>query len=101
MKDGKVFEVAKYIIVLSQHDCDPIGNLKLQKLMYYAQGWHMAENNGKELFEDDFEAWVYGPAIPRLYGVYKKWGYFPIEEVVDIENCNISDAEKSFSALCT
>ena len=39
---------------------------KLQKLLYYAQGHHLAEF-GEPLFEDDFIAWEQGPVVPRCH----------------------------------
>ena len=54
-------------------------NLKLQKLVYYAQAWHLALRD-VPLFEEDFEAWVHGPVIPALYQEYKKFGWRPILE---------------------
>lgn len=35
-------EVARYIIRFFQEAGDPVTNLKLQKLLYYVQGWHLA-----------------------------------------------------------
>lgn len=46
-----------------------ITNLKLQKLLYYAQGAHLAIH-GEALFDEDFYAWTYGPVIPSLYSKY-------------------------------
>lgn len=48
-------------------------NLKVQKLVYYAQAWHLALKN-KPLFNEDFQAWVHGPVIPELYFKYKEKG---------------------------
>ena len=31
--------------------------LKLQKVLYYAQGWYLAFNNGNPLFDDKAYAW--------------------------------------------
>lgn len=69
--------VAEYFIALSNETGNLISNLKLQKLVYYAQAWHLA-NFGMELFKEDFQAWVHGPAIPSLYGEYKSFGWKPI-----------------------
>lgn len=69
--------VAKYFIWLSNESGSFISNLKLQKVLYYAQGWHLALK-GKPLFDDEFQAWIHGPAIPHIYGEYKKFGYQPI-----------------------
>jgi uncharacterized phage-associated protein len=48
-------------------------NLKLQKLLYYQQGYHLAFFN-KPLFADVIEAWIYGPVVPSVYDSYSKQG---------------------------
>jgi len=72
-------EVADYIIWFSHKHGDPISNLKLQKLLYYAHAWYLAIHN-KPLFDEDFEAWVHGPVIPSVYHAFKDWAWKPIEE---------------------
>ena len=42
---------------------DNIDNFKVNKLCYYAQGWSLAKL-GYPLFDDEIEAWQYGPVIP-------------------------------------
>jgi uncharacterized phage-associated protein len=69
--------ISDYFIGLSNETGNLISNLKLQKLVYYAQAWHLANFN-KELIKEDFQAWVHGPAIPSLYGEYKVFGWKPI-----------------------
>ena len=67
-------EAAKYFISLQGYDAgDAISNLKLQKLMYYAQGFYLALHD-KPLFKEDFEAWEHGPVIPFLYQLYRSCG---------------------------
>ena len=73
------FKIAQYFIWLANETGSFISNLKLQKLVYYAQAWHLALYS-KPLFEEDFEAWVHGPVIPELYQKYKKFGWHPIDE---------------------
>lgn len=73
----KTNDIADYFISLSNETQSLITNLKLQKLVYYAQAWHLAIK-GEELFEDEFEAWVHGPVIPELYVQYKDFGWKPI-----------------------
>jgi uncharacterized phage-associated protein len=58
--------------------------MKLQKLCYYAQAVHMATNNAKELFSEDFEAWTYGPVVKDLYTKYKGYNWRPIAEELEI-----------------
>lgn len=63
-------------------------NKKIQKLVYYAQAWNLVLFN-KELFSDDFEAWVHGPAILSLYREFKVYGATPIpKESVDENSFN-------------
>ena len=45
---------------------DTISPLKLQKLLYYCQAWHLAVF-GKPLFVEEIEAWSHGPVIPSQY----------------------------------
>lgn len=84
-KDQKItpVDIANYFIGFANMTGDYVTNLKLQKLVYYAQAWYLA-NFGKPLFEEDFEAWVHGPVIPSLYRKYKKYGSSPIIEDIDL-----------------
>ena len=76
--------VARYILRFFQQAGDPISNLKLQKLIYYCQGWHLAVR-GAPLFADRLEAWVHGPVQPGVYGSYKHNRWSPItEDVADV-----------------
>lgn len=69
----KAIDIAKYFI--NELHPEP---LKLQKLLYFAQGFSYAFYD-KELFNDDFEAWVHGPVIPSIYHEYKSYEYNPID----------------------
>ncbi|TET33279.1 MAG: DUF4065 domain-containing protein [Planctomycetota bacterium] len=63
-------EVARYIIWHAKNNTVPMNNLKLQMLLYYAQGWHLALY-GKKLFSKPIEAWVHGPVVKSIYSKYK------------------------------
>lgn len=82
----KALVVAKYLIYKS-HKAGKKGmtNKKLQKLLYYSQAWSLVLNNA-ELFSDDFQAWIHGPAIPKIYFYFKKYGYGEIMEEVKEED---------------
>jgi uncharacterized phage-associated protein len=82
IKTLNCFDIAEYFIKLANETGSFISNLKLQKLVYYAQAWHLALN-GEPLFPEDFEAWVHGPVIPQLYQKYQKFGWHPIEQEVN------------------
>lgn len=72
-------EIAEKIISLYKDSEieDVITNLKLQKLLYYEQGYHLAYF-GEPLFNDNIEAWMYGPVVPVVYNEYKKYDSKPI-----------------------
>jgi uncharacterized phage-associated protein len=77
--------VAKYFLSLADEDAgDLISSLKLQKLVYYAQGFHLALY-GTALFPEEVEAWPHGPVVLSLYNAYKKYGSnaIPIPSDVD------------------
>jgi len=67
------FDVADYFLSLVDEETgDSISNLKLQKLVYYAQGFSLAIYD-RLLFKDTIEAWALGPVIPKLYRKYKDY----------------------------
>lgn len=57
-------------------------NLKLQKLLYYAQAWHLVYFKGRPIFDEDFQAWVHGPVLPSQYHRFKKYAWQPILEEI-------------------
>ena len=69
--------VADYFIRFSHEHGDYITNLKLQKLVYYAQAWYLALHK-KPLYQEPIEAWIHGPVIPGLYQRFKDFRYEPI-----------------------
>lgn len=71
-----------YIQLLSPLPGNTIDNLKLNKLLYYAQGWSLVKL-GYPLYADQIEAWDHGPVIPAVYHTYKICGANPIEEPIE------------------
>ena len=74
--------IARYIINSFQEAGDPVSNLKLQKLLYYVQGWHLALLD-EPAFPERLEAWIHGPVQPGVYGEYKRYRWNPIGEPVE------------------
>ncbi len=61
-------QVAEFFLQLSEPEVgDILSNLKIQKLVYYAQGFHLAMYD-TPLFEEQIVAWEHGPVVEALYG---------------------------------
>ena len=65
--------VANEFLKLSVRDSIPVTPMKLQKLVYYAQGWHLGVMDSP-LVSEPVECWAYGPVFRKLYGVTKSFG---------------------------
>lgn len=72
----KAIDIAKYIINKCTSDTHPISNLQLQKILYYIQKDFL--QSGDEAFEDEIEAWQFGPVVPDVYYHYCGFGSLPI-----------------------
>lgn len=57
----------------SEEEPDRLTNMRVQKLLYYVQGWALAKH-GRPLFPERIEAWVHGPVVRELYGDLKRFG---------------------------
>lgn len=91
-----VIDVAKYIIQIGldsseegEYDLTP---MKLQKLIYFCQGFHLAFFDSP-LFDEDIQAWSHGPVCPSLYHRFRKFESNPVI-LIDADNANLADREK-------
>ena len=74
--------IAKYFLLKANAEEDTgFSNLKLQKLLYYAQGFHLAVFEDS-LFDNEIYAWQHGPVCPDIYHIYKPNG----SNVIEYEN---------------
>lgn len=68
----KAIDVARYFITLNDNECkdseekSDLSKLKIQKLLYYAQGYYLALYN-KPLFDEKILAWQHGPVVKEVY----------------------------------
>jgi uncharacterized phage-associated protein len=85
--------VAECFLYLSgqQTECD-ITPLKLQKLLYYAEGLSLALR-AKSLFSEPILAWRYGPVVRDVYKEYEYAGRNSIPCIADIDESNIPEDE--------
>ena len=64
---ASVHDVAAYIL----HKTGKITAVKLQKLLYYCQAWHLVWDD-EPLFHAKIEAWANGPVVPQIYRLHRK-----------------------------
>lgn len=68
--------IAKWFLAwadLTEDGDSDLSALKLQKLLYYAQGHYLAAN-GRPLFPEKIKAWSHGPVVPQVWHEYKSKG---------------------------
>jgi len=67
-------DVARYFIIRAYEDGREaeMTNMKVQKLLYYAQSLYLALHDSP-LFEDEIQAWRYGPVCPPAYRIYSEF----------------------------
>ncbi len=72
-------DIARYIVKEYHEKKNPVTNLKLQKLLYYA--WvEYFRATGERLFNNRIEAWKFGPVVPDVYYHYYTYAAIPIRE---------------------
>ncbi len=69
-----------------------VTNLKLQKLVYFVQGFALAELN-RPLFLNEIQAWTYGPVIPDLYHRLKHYGAGVVSGTLEAPDTLSEDAD--------
>lgn len=93
-------ETARFIVDLAQCDADnetgeQMTNLRLQKLLYFVQGWSIA-TRGKPFFDDKIVAWPFGPVVPTVYNVYRPCGRNFIQGDTAMNDYDMTTEEENF-----
>ena len=95
----KVKEIAEWFVQRASADVNKGGDyltqLKLQKLLYYAQGFYMAFNNGERLFKEKIIHLSYGPVVESLISTLKPFSNNPILSL----NINIPEIDEQTLAI--
>ncbi len=73
-----VLELSNYVIGKFNDESSPITNLKLQKVLYYIQGYFFKQFKNPA-FEDNIYCWTYGPVVPAVYYKYSIAGRRTLE----------------------
>jgi len=71
--------IANYFLDLADRENRSLSPMKLQKLIYYANGWMLALK-AKPLLNEQIEAWRFGPVISSIYHEFRSFGNQPITE---------------------
>lgn len=64
---ASVQDVAVYIL----REQGRMSAMKLQKLVFYSQAWHLVWEE-EPLFRENFEAWANGPVVRELYREHRR-----------------------------
>jgi len=86
-------DVANFFIDIFKDSDDPPTNLRIQKLLYFAQGWSLVRLR-EPLFEDDTEAWQHGPVVPIVYHRFSCYGKGPIMSLQEDYNSSVFTADQ-------
>ncbi|MDI9498237.1 MAG: DUF4065 domain-containing protein [Bacillota bacterium] len=76
-------DVARYVVNYSHDIGKPVSNLKLQKILYYLQGYFFGYKN-RTLFDDKIEAWALGPVVRSVYLEFCGHGGLSIPKVTSV-----------------
>jgi uncharacterized phage-associated protein len=75
------FAIANEFLAIAGKDNSQLSPMKIQKLVFYAHGWCLALTE-HPLISERFEAWDWGPVVPKLYGVLKVYGNEPVDKPI-------------------
>ena len=66
--------IANAFITLAEDEDRLLTPMQLQKLAFFAQGFSLAIRDGVELFEQNVEAWEWGPVVRDIYSGLRRYG---------------------------
>lgn len=77
--------VANFIIDFAMRKGNPVTNLKLQKIMFFLQGYCLSKYEAP-LIDGNFSKWRYGPVEEDVYRKFKNNGAIPITYEYKVAN---------------
>ena len=86
-------DVAEYFLFKAHEENELISHMKVQKLLYYAQGFHLAIFD-RPLFDEEIEKWTHGPVVPDIYHLYKRYRDSKIPWVENFDNNRINEESR-------
>ena len=80
-----ITDLTDFIIMSLCGKAERISMMKMHKLLYYVQAWHLAFF-GEVLFRDEFQAWIHGPVsvnlMHRFSAVNQLYSFIGMEDVM-------------------
>lgn len=87
--------VANFIVTKTNFS---VTNLKLQKMLYFAQGYFLGKLD-RELFKDAIQAWTYGPVVPSVYDAFMGYRSQRIASTLDADEIKNENDRTILAAL--
>jgi uncharacterized phage-associated protein len=92
---AKAIDVARNLIHLAAAEEEPdfLTHLRLQKLLYYAQGWSLAMRD-QAVFDEEIQAWAHGPVVRKVYPAFASYGNTPIdpEKIQEADDISLDES---------
>lgn len=85
---ASVHDVAAYLV----QRCGPMSTMKLQKLVYYCQAWHLVWDE-EPMFPERIEAWANGPVVYELFNKHR--GEFSVESWPYGDPANLTQTQRA------
>lgn len=98
-RKSKAVAVAKEILSCAHRQGLELTPMQLLKLVYIAQGWMLAKY-GRTLFDEQVQAWQYGPVVPSVYQAIKQFGSSPVASV-DAPDVEFNEDERKVMDFVT
>lgn len=92
MSAPDISDIADFIIENSEPG---ISHRKLQKLLYFAQGFYLAKN-GLPLFDAELQAWRYGPVNRKIWNLFKGHGGTEITKPTNTNYLSLDETRQTF-----
>ena len=91
MKQVNLNKLVEVVVLYCKANGLRISPLKLQKILYYIQSWHLANFDGDNLFDELPQAWVNGPVYRSVYNQFKDSFYRNDDIPFDLGGKNAED----------
>jgi uncharacterized phage-associated protein len=96
--DYNAIKIANKFIDLAIKANQPITQINVLKFLYFANAAYLVLYQQK-LIKENFYAWKFGPVIPEVYEITKKYGSSPIKSPTDELDTSLEKDEKAIKCI--